>query len=607
MIDTVKLFLLLVLLIKAPTLWGFSVSRTDSYLQQATQKKLATTAQWLRLGHYNKTLFGSYSSALRGQFFLAKDGDKNPGAELNESIRSLFSESTASVHPQCHYLARRQWLIDNLKIDPQDILPCEKQQSWKKQLDAQGVSLIFAAADLGSASSSFGHTFLKIVSGGDQNKRDLLNYGINYAADASKSEGLLYAVKGIFGFYKGYFTMLPYHQKLREYVNLEGRDIWEYPLKLSKKETDFLIDHLLELETAWSPYYFFTDNCSKQILTVLEVVRPDLNLSGRFALAVTPIDTVKIVARYSDLIEERKFRKSLKNDYLDGYSKLGLLQKKALTVAVKDLKIPEDYELDRVERAEVYENAMKYYALRSYQTGEDFDQSKYSLSIARSKLGTVTTNTKHEAPKAPDLGHDSSGIYLGGGEQNALRFSSLKFRMTFHDITSEDSALASFSHNEMMSTELRYYDSQKRLDLYRLTVLNLLSTKPVYPLESPISWKVKLGTEPKLEPYIEAGAGYAFDYSILGKTRVVTLLSARAEPKWRGLAPEILILAKPVPRLGLATSVSYWINDQEKPVWSYNLQLGLSIYRNTEIQLVASENNHKITEWQIRLLQQFIL
>ena len=211
--------------LKAPTLWGFSLSRTEQYWQQAQEKKLSQSLAWLRLGHYQKTLGGHQRSLLQGNFFLSKDGATNPQEELRETIYSLFSDSKQSLHPQCHYLARRQWLVDNLSIDPQDLLPCTEQVNWKKQLNAQGVHLIFAAADLGSASSSFGHTFLKVVSGNNHGNKDLLNYGINYAAAASRSEGMLYAIKGIFGFYKGYFAMLPYHQKLREYVNLEGRDI----------------------------------------------------------------------------------------------------------------------------------------------------------------------------------------------------------------------------------------------------------------------------------------------------------------------------------------------------------------------------------------------
>lgn len=596
---------------KAPLLWGFSISRTDLYLQEAEKKNLSDTKQWIRLGHYEKTLFGHYLSPLRGQFFLSTEGNKNPKAELEATIRAMFSPSSAARHPQCHYLARRQWLIENLKIDPQDLLPCEERMAWKKELNPTGATLIFAAADLGSASSSFGHTFLKIVTSGNQGNRDLLNYGINYAADASRSDGVLYAVKGLFGFYKGYFTMLPYHQKLREYVNLEGRDIWEYSLNLSKKQLDFLIDHLLELDGAWSPYYFFTDNCSKQLLTVLEVVRPDVNLSDRFSFAVAPIDTVKVISRFSDLIVDRKYRKSLKNDYIEEYFSLGSLQKKALASTVKELKVPEDYSFSTQERAEVYEAAMKYYSLRAYQSGEDFDSAKYTLSVARSKLGAVTSDRKHETPNPPDLSHDSSGFYLGGGEESnkegRLSFSSLKFRMSFHDITSEDSSLVPFSQNEILSAELRHYSIQSRLELYRLTVLNLLSTSPVYSLESPISWKVKLGTEPKLEPYFETGFGYAFDYSFLKHTRLVSLLSARLEPDWRGIAPELMLLSKPLPRLGLALGTSYWINDRDKPVWNFSAQAGLTLTRNFELQFLASESVHHISEWQLRVLYQFIL
>ncbi len=79
--------------------------------------------------------------------------------------------------------------------------------------------------------SVFGHTLLRISS---SYKSPLLSSAVNYAANDTDSNGLLYAFKGIFGFYPGYFSLLPYHQKLNDYSGVEHRDIWEYTLNLSQ-------------------------------------------------------------------------------------------------------------------------------------------------------------------------------------------------------------------------------------------------------------------------------------------------------------------------------------------------------------------------------------
>jgi hypothetical protein len=280
------ILVLLLLVAKAPSSWGFSVSRTTSYLEEAKKLSLWNDPKWILLGHYEKHLISGYKSSFRGPLFINDKGYKSPEKELLSSIEAFFSESADLTkkynrHPQCQFLARRAWLEKKLKIKSEDLLPCEERLAWKKQLGATKVSLIFASSDFGNPASSFGHTFLKLINPINAKNKDLIDYGVNYAADADESEGIFYALKGLFGLYGGRFTMLPYHQKIREYINLEGRDIWEYPLALTPEEVDELINHLLEMDNSSSPYYFFSDNCSYQILTTLDTVRPDLKLSEK--------------------------------------------------------------------------------------------------------------------------------------------------------------------------------------------------------------------------------------------------------------------------------------------------------------------------------------
>ena len=212
----------LLLIAKAPLSWGFSVSATSEYLENAKNLSLWNDPKWLLLGHYEKTLLGNKSS-FRGPLFIDTEGYNSPEKELLATVVALFSESTELTekfkrHPQCQFLARRKWLIQKLNIQKEDVLPCAERELWKKQLGATSVNLIFASSDLGNPASSFGHTFLKLVNPANAKNKDLIDYGVNYAADGDENEGLFYAVKGLFGVYSGRFTMLPYHQDRKSVV-----------------------------------------------------------------------------------------------------------------------------------------------------------------------------------------------------------------------------------------------------------------------------------------------------------------------------------------------------------------------------------------------------
>lgn len=603
------LFLVLLLIIaKAPTSWGFSVSRTASYLEIAKKENLAYDPKWLRLGHYDKTLFG-YTSSFRGPLFIAPEGYDSPEVELLTSIEAMFSDSpeltkTFTRHPQCQFLARRNWLIKKLNISKEDILPCEERVRWKKQLSATSASLIFASSDFGNPASSFGHTFIKLVNPANAKNKDLIDYGVNYAADADESEGLFYALKGLFGMYGGRFTMLPYHQKIREYINLEGRDIWEYPLNLTAEEVDELINHLLEMDNTISPYYFFTDNCSYQILAAFDVLRPEMNLSKKFGYWVIPVDTVKIIARNTNLIETRKFKKSLKTDYVESYSKLGILQKKALDEAIVKLKIPAEYELSPVEKAEVYETANKYLAVKAYRTQTDLDEDKYKLSIERSALGQITEEKPSVPQVPPDESHDSSALYFGFGKNQISDYTSFKFRPAYHDLEQNHGGSVPFSQNTLAALEVRHYPEIKKTSIERFTFLNLINTNPVTPLEKNISWKIRLDIMDQWRPDTEAGAGMSFDIS-LGNSRIAYYLTARY---LKGLdhtyqvGPEILFITKPFNELGFSINLAYFAEDKNKPYLRFNSKVNYQVYPNYDLQLQAND----LRDYQFNFVKNFI-
>lgn len=502
--------LLIVLLFLAPlSTWGFSSERTESYVQQALTQNLWEDPQWLRLGHYRKS-WGRYHSAIEGNFFLSPDGAFNPRAELLQTIRSLFSSSENSKHPQCRYLARTQWLQSRLKISDADLASCPEQDSWKKVLGAEELYIVFASSDLNSAGSSFGHTFLRAHNPKNTKERELLDYGINYAALTGEDSGALFALKGLFGFYPGAYSMLPYYQKIREYTNLEGRSLWEYKLKLSASQVDFLINHLLELEGSYSAYYFLTDNCSQQILELLEVAVPERDLTSSFRDATIPLDTLKVL-RDQWLLEGERSRPSLQAYWQAHYKNLNSEEKQTVRQIVETGHSSELQNLSAHSQASSLEASLSYLAIKEYRNQKEYKDLKYRLSVQRAQLGNITEPVALEAPRSPLLSPDSQVYYFSVGSQDEKSFVSFKYRRAFHDLLSDDSGLSPFSHLEVLGIELRYETQTEQLDLHQVTLLKIFNSPPVTEFETPLTWRFDLGTEPKFNPYLHWGVGFSRD------------------------------------------------------------------------------------------------
>lgn len=603
------IILILIITVKASLAWGFSVSRAEDYLKRAQELNLAQDPKWIKLGHYHKSLWG-YKSDFRGPLFLHPQGHSSPKLELEESIKAFFTADYQPRHkyehaPQCQFLARRNWLIKKLNVSQEDILSCEKREEWKKNLSATSVSLIFASADLGNPASSFGHTFIKLINPANAQNKDLIDYGVNFAANANESD-FMYAARGLFGLYGGIYTMLPYHQKIREYINLEGRDIVEYQLNLNPEQVDEMINHLLELERSEAPYYFFTTNCSYQLLTLLEVINPEWDLSDDFFYWVIPIDTVKKVHGIDGLVVASKHKKSLNTEYLEGYSRLGFLQKRALDVAVEKLKISDDFELDKTEKALVYETAARYYAVKGYRTGEDVDKQVYELSLERAQLGLIQEEKRVDKAFTPETSHDSSAVYVGGGNLKDRSYGMLKFRSAFHDLEQNDMGQVPMSLTNTGVLEARYYYDIQKWSIERFTLMHLINTTPVTQLDKNFSWKARLDILDQWRPDIEYAVGYSFDLPWIFRSRISSFITGRyvKEPAQHTYqaGPELLFTSYPLENLGFSASLTYFAENENIPYLRFNSKLNYQIKRNWDLQLQGND----LRDYQGSLVYNFI-
>lgn len=164
---------------------------------------------------------------------------------------------------------------------------------------------------LNNPASLFGHNLLKIGSK-NTTRSEILDYAINFAANNSPDDSALaYTVKGLMGGYPGVFSIFPYYYKINEYNDMESRDLWEYELNFDEEPSRRIASHVWELGSTYFDYFFFDENCSYHLLSLIEIGNPELRLRDKFNLYTIPSDTVKLILEREGLVRKKTYRPSL--------------------------------------------------------------------------------------------------------------------------------------------------------------------------------------------------------------------------------------------------------------------------------------------------------
>ena len=521
-------------------LWQpLAVSAADNiYLkelvEQARQKNLAQRPEWLNLLHYKPYPYrpGMRSLADDPAFFNSPHGKTDAAAELESTLAVFFStaeETDKTQNPQCRFIARYHWLKKELHFDPARLREqsCKRFDQWHAALDPYQITLVFPAAYLNNPASMYGHTLLRIDGKGQDERTRLLAYSISYAANTDETSGLVFAVRGLFGGYPGLFAITPYYIKVREYTDIENRDVWEYQLTLTPREIDRLLMHVWELGPIRFDYYFFDENCAYHLLSLLEVARPGLELTDRFRWWAIPSDTVRAVAEQPGLVKRVVYRPATAtiirrrladmDDRQSGLSR-GLAERK---VSSTDDRL---HGLPVAEQARVLELAYDYATYRS-ASGRDTTTTAqmHELLLARSRLEVPPQRPEVPVPVVrPDEGHKTSRLALGVGSRGGRHFEEISLRPTYHDLMDDDGGYTRGAQIEFFNMKWRHYRGDDSLHLEEFTPLNIVSLSPRDDFFTPVSWKVNVGWTRKHfsdndEPLIfRAGGGSGLAFNMPG-------------------------------------------------------------------------------------------
>ncbi len=605
-------------------------SYRDALVREARQRGLSRRTAWQRLGHWRPDLlFGVTSQADGPNFFLAANGETDPQAELDATLRGFFATlpaETADVqHPICQFPARFRWLDEQLHFDRARLAvpACPRYDEFRTQTDAASLSFVFSSYYLNNPASVFGHTFVRIVKRGkpgDVEHHELLDRAIEFSATVDTQNALIYGFKGIFGMFPGTFRNVPYYFKVRQYNDFEARDIYEYELSFTPAEVEMFVAHLWELGSTFFDYFYVSENCSYHLLGALEVVRPSLELLREMHWPVIPADTIKALYA-NDLVGAVKFRPSLRRIFRtriagmpesdrDLVEELG-----ANGAAPVPADLPPERKIRAFDAAQDLVDILHAKKL-TYEVDSEPARRKQQLLERRAEVLVPSEDLAVAVPwrSMPQLGHHSRragvGFAIDDGGAQAYQ---LDARLALHDLADPVAGYPELSQLEFFPIRARVrLDNAGEGDRFQLdsvSLVRIVSLTPQDRFDRKLSWKVDLGMIRLDDEGCDAcqvgrlvvGTGAALATSGLGVIGFATmdlhLLSGpgldgiEGIPLRAGAGPALGLRLRLAPRLvSLTTGELIWLPTQD-PTFTWQarsilrLAMGPIFALNAEAQL----------------------
>ncbi|MGN0729190.1 Lnb N-terminal periplasmic domain-containing protein [Treponema sp.] len=456
--------------------------KASETVRRANDLKLYEAPYWKTLLHYKRSLFHKNKSLVDDPlFFCAKNGKTNPKAELEATIKAFFSPAPKpdERHAIERFPGRFKWLCTQLNLSESDF-PYNGDALYRsiiEKVKPGDTYLVFPTGFLKNPASVFGHTFLLVES---QGTTRLLANSINYGAVTNISGGVTYALLGLFGGFRGYFGFVPYYEKIKQYANMDMRDIWEYRLDFTEEEKDRMLRHVFDLSGIYSRYFFISENCSYNLLFLIEAARPQTDITNVLSGVVEPIETVKTIYRLG-LAQQAEYRPSI-------YSKVEI-QKPALTRKqnryIKDVclgkKTVQDFPFQDEPpeiQAQIWNLASDYLTalLNSRKiTPEEYRPRFVQVLSARRKLGKIELPETSQAPQSPENAHGSKKISVHGGKDREGAYTGLEFRLTAHEQLERPAGYSSNSELVFGDIDVRYNIEDKKFYLKKALIASVVS------------------------------------------------------------------------------------------------------------------------------------
>jgi hypothetical protein len=480
----------------------------------STQEKWAEEKQWRKLLHFESNNFGFMESQVDGDnFFLSPRGKKDKSAELEATLDAFFSplpegsDKDEQLIPACRFPARWSWIqrkIGSRKVAAPAV-HCPRFQHFFETLRGPSASLVFSSYFLNNPSSAFGHTFLRLnkAPAQDGKRYELLDYGMNYAANMDSSNPVMYAFKGLFGLFKGSFATTPYYYKVREYSNAESRDLWEYELNIKPETVDHMIEHAWELGPVQINYWYLSENCSYHMFSILEAADADIDLLSKLKTDVIPSDTVQVAWQAPGLIKSVHFRPSIRTELMARASKLSDSEVDEVLSILKNKEVSSTFgKLSAESQARILDTAVDdidfKYAFDVQKADSPAVQWKNKLLGYRSKLDVITESLQIPAPEL-EKPHEAHGsVRLGVGYQtaeNSPKSYLLNYKFALHDQLDPIQGYPEYAQISFFDIRGRVEEASHSVHLDNFTLFEVVSTMPLSKFQKDLSWRFGLSSD----------------------------------------------------------------------------------------------------------------
>ncbi len=481
---------------------------------------LAYSPAWLKLLHYQKTLWGFKGTIDFDSFYFSETGKTDPLSEFlatRKALKTGFPKvGLLKLDPICAFPDRMRFFKKVLGEAQRSVF-CEGIEYWRKNLPLRSISLVFSTAYSGNPASMLGHTFLKLnLKSSDEAGHSLLDYGASFMALPTDDKGLLYFAKGLTGGYQGAFSVEPFYTHVIGYAYRENRDLWEYEFSFDEQELVLFLEHFWALSySGFTDYYFLDDNCSSLLLEVFDAVRPELRLSQTRGFFVLPHQTISVV---TSKIRDFKvyFVPSQKKEFMALAESLNVAEESTLKRLIN-----RELNIDEVDNKQVIDTLLAY--LNYEKSRLDLEDQKEvrnyedKVLIKRAKLGKKADRREISYIKGnqPDLAHGAKKLALAVVTSPDKQFY-LRYRYGLHDLLDNSKGYETYYHINFVDLEAQI-DRDLNLASHQLKAIEVMSLNPVDSYFFKPSWHASGGLRSRPQTscrtcsylYGKAGIGYA--------------------------------------------------------------------------------------------------
>ena len=494
-------FLFYILLFLLFSFFYKAESQETSIIDIAISKKLYEYKIWKALLHYKDGKF-----YINNKEFLLSYKSPSLKKELIETLR-LALDNKKEI---CKYPARILWLEKELHIKFEK-LDCQDFNEYLKKAPADNIYLVFASEDISNPTSMMGHTFFKIS--GKNHQGRLVEHSISFFAVIDTTNPIKLFYKSFISGMQSFYVLQPYKKTLYRYLEIEERNLWEFPIFANDFNKKLLYYHLWELKFAKSKYYFIGYNCATVTLFSLALIDPELynEINGR----ISPRDVVKIA--YKHRIIDKGFivpndlwlltLMSSDNSFLENLTLKKCLDNKNWDFVKKLFNSTKEKNIYNLKLAEIYGI---YLYKNNFYTKEDLINL---LNITSSKSKQYKLQLENISPvNTPP----KSKISLGNesfNHQNFLKLSILPFSHTLEDNNKSflfESSLK-IGYLDLLINDKKFL--LKEFSIYSMKSLVPLSVFLRKPSKS-FFLGIKQNFSKSLKPYTSLNVDYGVGYTL---------------------------------------------------------------------------------------------